>query len=341
MNTSTVEPPTRGRAAPAATTRRANRAASHSPSAVYSDPARCLRDAFAAVRVSFTWLGVRKSLSADQRQQAADGFGAEGQFLSAGKKLLDTRHAKYKAVTAVRGRVGGYWKSLSLPYPEPGLRLIRQADVEPFAAQMRRFKEELDQAVVELDENYAELRDAARQRLGSLYDPADYPASLHGLFDVAWEFPSVEPPEYLLRLNPELYQQERQRMTARFDEAVRLAEEAFTAEFARLVAHLSERLTPGVDGQAKVFRDSAVGNLAEFFERFKMLSVGSNAELEQLVETAQRAIGGAAPAAVRENSALRQQISVQLASVQASLDQLLVDQPRRRILRQGREGGTP
>src|SRR6187399_1813306 len=108
-----------------------------------------LKAGFAAARVSFTWLGVRKSLSADQRQQAADNFGAEGQFLSAGKKLLDTRHAKYKAVTAVRGRVGGYWKAMSLPYPEPGLRLIRQADVEPFAQQMATFKADLDEAVAE------------------------------------------------------------------------------------------------------------------------------------------------------------------------------------------------
>ena len=84
-------------------------------------PAHRLRAGFAAARVSFTWLGVRKSLSADQKQQAADGFGAEGQFLSAEKKLLDTGHAKFKAVTAVRGRVGSYWKAMSLPYPEPGL----------------------------------------------------------------------------------------------------------------------------------------------------------------------------------------------------------------------------
>jgi hypothetical protein len=119
-----------------------------------------------------------------------------------------------------------------------------------------------------------------------------------------------------------------------------LAEDAFTAEFARLVRHLVERLTPGVDGQAKVFRDTAVGNLGEFFDRFKMLNVGSNAELEQLVETAQRAIGGAAPAAVRENVTLRQQITGQLASVQSGLDQLQIDQPRRRILRQGRGGGA-
>jgi hypothetical protein len=33
-----------------------------------------------------------------------------------------------------------------------------------------------------------------RQRLGDLYNEADYPASLDGLFGMTWDFPSVEPP---------------------------------------------------------------------------------------------------------------------------------------------------
>jgi len=37
-----------------------------------------LRHSFSAMRVSFTWMGTRKSLSSDQRQQAASQFGAEG-----------------------------------------------------------------------------------------------------------------------------------------------------------------------------------------------------------------------------------------------------------------------
>jgi hypothetical protein len=137
-----------------------------------------------------------------------------------------------------------------------------------------------------------------------------------------------------------LYEQERRRIASRFDEAVRLAEEAFTGEFAGLVNHLVERLTPGADGQAKVFRDSAVGNLTEFFSRFKDLNVHSNTELDRLVAAAQQAISGVAPDTVRDSAGLRQQITNQLSGVQASLDQLLVDQPRRRILRQARGGGS-
>lgn len=79
-----------------------------------------LRTAMAAVRVSMSWLGTRKTLTAEQKQEAAEPFGADAKFLSAGKRLLDTAHPAYKAVTAVRSQVITYWKWMSLPYPEPG-----------------------------------------------------------------------------------------------------------------------------------------------------------------------------------------------------------------------------
>src|SRR4051794_10143069 len=96
-------------------------------------PAQRLRATMAAVRLAFTWLGTQKSLTPEQRAQAAEAFDAEGQFLSAGKKLLDVKHPAFRAVTAIRTKITDYWKGLSLPYPEPGVRLIKQEKVEEFA----------------------------------------------------------------------------------------------------------------------------------------------------------------------------------------------------------------
>lgn len=171
-------------------------------------PAARLRATMAAVRVAFTWFGVRKTLTAEQKAQAADTFGTEGEFLSAGKKLLDTRHPAFKAVTAVRGRMLSFWKGISLPYPEPGIRLIRQDDLTAFDVQMTTLRAELGEAVENLDQHYGAMRSAARDRLGRLFNPGDYPESLRGLFAVSWDFPSVDPPPYLQQLSPELYQQE-------------------------------------------------------------------------------------------------------------------------------------
>ena len=188
--------------------------------------ARRLRTTMAAVRVSLSWLGVRKTLTAEQKNQAADTFGAVGDYLSVGKKLLDTRHPSFKAVTAVKNKAVGFWKSLTLPFPEGGIRLIRQDRVEEFDIQMRQFQVELSEAVTTLDRHYSELKSAARDRLGTLFNEADYPASLDGMFSIDWDFPSVEPPDYLQQLNPQLYEQECDWVQQRFDEAVRLARAA-------------------------------------------------------------------------------------------------------------------
>ena len=58
-----------------------------SQSAESTSASNRLRTTMAAARLSFNWLGVRKSLNSQQKNQAADSFGAEGKFLSAGKKL--------------------------------------------------------------------------------------------------------------------------------------------------------------------------------------------------------------------------------------------------------------
>jgi len=290
----------------------------------------------AAVRVSLSWFGTRKTLTAEQKSQAADTFGAEGAFLSAGKKLLDTKHEKFKAVTTVKGRIISLWKSMSLPYPEPGIRLIRQDQIETFDAKMQTLKQDLDEAVEQLDRHYEQLKSAARNRLGSLYNPADYPVSLRGLFSVAHDFPSVEPPQYLAELSPDLYQQECERVAARFDEAVGLAEQAFMEELQELVAHLTERLTGQADGKPKTFRDSTVANLTEFFQRFQQLNVRSNEQLDELVAQCQQIVRGVEPQSLRDSQGLRQHVTQQLAQVENALDTLLVDRPRRNILRRPR-----
>ncbi len=299
-------------------------------------PSDRLRTSMAAARVSFTWLGVRKSLSSSQKDQAANHFGAESKFLSAGKKLIDTSHPAFKAVTNVRSQTIAYWKEVSLPFPEPGIRLIRLDAIEEFNQKMALYQVQLEEAVRTLDQHYEELRNAARDRLGELFDPADYPATLVGMFAIEHDFPSVEPPQYLQHFSPEMYRQECQRVQSRFDEAVQLAEQAFMEELSRLVEHLTERLSGQDDGKPKVFRDSAIANLTEFFERFRSLNVRSNEQLDELVLSAQRIVQGIEPQQLRDNQWLRQSITTRMTAVQAGLDQLLVDRPRRNIQRRTR-----
>jgi hypothetical protein len=279
------------------------------------------------------WWGVHRALTAQQKEEVSAGYAADSRFLTAGKKLVDTRHEAIRRLSSIKTRIINYWRGISLPYVEPGTRLIRQPDLEAFVHTMEGFRDELAQAERDLNAALPEIVADAHRRLGRLFNPADYPEQVRGLFTVDFDFPSIEPPSYLLRIAPEVYEEERRRVAARFDEAVRLAEQAFATEFSRLLSHLTERLANGENSERRIFRDSAVTNLREFFGRFQHLNVRSNPELDRLVEQDQQLVQGISPQDLRDNNSLRQEVATQMAQVQAQVEGLIVNAPRRRIVR--------
>jgi hypothetical protein len=92
-------------------------------------------------------------------------------------------------------------------------------------------------------------------------------------------------------------------------------------------------LSADTTGDKKVFRDTAITNLIEFFDRFRQLNVQSNDQLDGLVSEAQQLVRGVEPQALRANDTLRQHVATHLSRVQSVLDGMLVDRPRRNLLR--------
>jgi len=306
-------------------------------------PADTLIAEFRASKVSFTMMGTKRALEDAKLTTAAAAFGADTDFLGASKKLLNTKDPAFSAVTKIKSRIGTLWHDCTLPYTEPGIRLMRENRLNTFVEQITAYRDELHAAVDALESSYSRLREEARYKLGDLFNESDYPLTLIGLFDVTWEFPNVTPPDYLRTLNPALYEAERARMMGRFNEAVTLAEQAFMAEFQGLVSHLAERLT-GVNestGQPKAFKDSTVNNLREFFDKFSSLSVRSSPQLDAMVEQAKGLLSGVDPSSLKPENGhttaaqdvLRKHIADAMKGIGNTLDGLIVDKPRRRIVR--------
>jgi hypothetical protein len=67
-------------------------------------------------------------------------YTADACFLTAGKKLVDVRHEAFRKLTSLRTRVVNYWRGLTLPYVEAGVRLIRQSDIEAFVHTLEGFR---------------------------------------------------------------------------------------------------------------------------------------------------------------------------------------------------------
>jgi hypothetical protein len=292
-----------------------------------------LRENTAPVKISFTWFGARKAIADVHKEEIAEKYGAQAKRISASKKLLE-KHPALKELQRIKGEITRYWKDNTLPFPEDGIRLLRKNRLEEFQYQIQVYKNDLVEAVRNLDDARWEIMEIAKQELGELYDPDDYPDTFAGRFSVEASYPNITIPEYLAEMAPEAYEAEKQRVAQQFELAVRETEQEFCKQFENLLSHLADRLTPDpVTGEAKTFKAASLDNLNEFFERFKSLSIGSNDRLDTLVSEAQDIVSGLNPKALRSNVTLRESIAANLASVRDTLDTMIIDRPRRRIIR--------
>jgi len=285
-----------------------------------------------AMKVSFTWWGTTKALRPDLKKEIADDFDADEEVLSASKKLINRKHPAYRAMTGIKRSIVAYWKQKTLPFPEPGIRLLPQSKLEEFDTFMESARADLREAADELQAAYEQNRTLGAT-LGRLHDDHDYPATVNDLFSIAWNVENITPPDYLLELKPEFYQREMQRIRGLFDNAVELAEGEFVEEFGKLVTSLVERLSDNEDGTPKVYRKGCVDKLKSFIDRFKDLSIHSNDELEKLVGQCESLTKGVDGTTFRDLPDIRKHVAGKLAEVKEAMEKDLVLRPRRKITR--------
>jgi len=290
-----------------------------------------LRQVCVGCKLSKKKWGVKKTLTKEQKEKAAKVFGASGKRIAASKTLIDTANKKYSAVTAIFTQITKEWEDHTLPYPEDGIRLMKREHVAEWDAKVSQYQDRLDRAVATLNDSYASVKSEARDELEDLFNLSDYPSSLEGLFSITVEYPSINADPSLAEISNGLYQREQQRIAARFDEALEMAEQAFASEFQGLIEHLVGRLEGLNDGTAKQFHPSTTGNLEAFFERFRSLSIGSNADLERLVVDAQAAVRGIRPEWLESSQPLRDSVRSRMSQVQEQLDSMMVARPKRAI----------
>lgn len=280
-------------------------------------------------QLSFCWLGETKTIDETDNAEAAGLFGADSESFRACKRILSRTKPEIRALALKRNEIRRYWLSVTLPYLR-GLRLLPLAAVAEVERELTRHAAELRELAAGLVDIHAELLEDARARLGRLFNAGDYPDTLADCFRVSFGFPSVRPPDYLATLAPDVFQREAERVAAQFNRAAELAETALASEFGSMLERITETLRgTDTDGRPRVFRDSMVGNLRDFFQRFRFLRVGSGAELAALVDHAEQLTRGISPQLLRDDSAARALFVDQVARIENQLTAAVIPAGRR------------
>lgn len=291
-----------------------------------------LQDLTTGCKIVIYALSSRRAMGDKAVGKVADIFKAEAKSIGGSRNVINRKHEYVKPVHKLLRKAKDFVSAYSVDYPEASVRLVKLDNVGWLREQVGLIEEDLNKALHTLDANWASVKADAKKRLGDLYSEADYPNKPSPHYRIELTFPAIKPDERLAKLHPELYEEQKRKIAERFEDAVKAAEATAAEELGKLLDHLVERLKPGEDGKAKTIRESTFENIKQFTERFKRISIGSNSDLEKLVEQVEALAGGVDVKELRKSG---EEAKVGLlegfAKLQEAASALVVDRPTRFI----------
>lgn len=297
-----------------------------------SEMGQRLASEMSGCRLEVTSFSSRKKFTDSQRKQMADFFDSDVKSVSGGREILNKKIPQVKAVYAIIRSARAMWQGFTVKY-EDGTRLIKAEKIEWMNAQIAGFQATLQTAKDDLWEAWDAVKEDARHRLADLYVESDYNFDPRMMIWINISYPSVQPDAKLEKLGKELWDKEMAKFALKFDEAARAAEAALQAEFALMIAGVTDRLAGGEseDGKKRVLQQRAVDNIVEFADRFRSLSIGNNAELDALVAQAESLAVGLDTKAMKKDSGQQSAMREAFAKLRTEVEACVVKAAEREI----------
>ena len=152
-----------------------------------------------------------------------------------------------------------YHYANTLPWNDSGDRLLTSVLFMGYTDQIREYKRQFAKKVSELAAAYPTEVQAARNRLGSMYDPGDYPdvSELYGRFDISIEFmPVPDAKDFRVDVSDEAADEIRNQIT----ESVNLRMNEAVKDCYRRVREVVSKIHERLSIEDATFRDTLIEN---------------------------------------------------------------------------------
>jgi hypothetical protein len=307
-----------------------------SPNVSDEDFIKFLRNMMTPVRLSTKWVGNERMIDRKHQQQVAETLEADAEATRTVTKLYDFSHSRWRKIKRIKNDAYNLWVKMSIDYPpEDGIRLIRRELISEFVRKIDALRSELKEAEAELNNQFDEIIAEGKLRRGVAFKREDYPPTLLNAFDITYGFPSVECASEIRTLNPDLWMQECARLRENMDEALYKAEAVCLERMSEMVEILLDKLQPNPDGTKKIFRDSAIENIAEFVETFRKTNIGTSEKVQELISRLESITGTTTAETLRRSKATAERISEHLEKLRDEIKQVQVVEDEARIRRIG------
>lgn len=260
----------------------------------------------ACLRFSPWWVPA-KTLTLDEREEAAEAMGAQPRYVKGQKSLIDTRHPAWARLEQFRRAVKQWWEMASMPYIIPNVRLIPRANRQAMFAKVAERAEEFQELVGKLQDAREELIEAARGNLGRAFDPTAYPSDFRtGRFKLSVMDVSIDPPSYLAATNAEEYKREMHKRL----EYVQASLNLFENQMMRRLMEVAGNLINNLDG-GRIMSGNFVA-AQQVFDRVANLNFQGTELFRQSLSRAEKILTGVTAEDCRTDSGLRADVCAEL-----------------------------
>jgi hypothetical protein len=208
----------------------------------------------------------------------------------------------------------------TLPWAEDGARILTSAGYFAYAEYMRDAQAKWDPAVSEFLNSWDRYVSEARAKLGTLYDPSDYPSvrELRGKFEFRYAVrPVPTASDFRVSLGSEEVSAIRAEIQSTLDASVHNAMRDVWGRMRDVVGKMAERLRAYDPNNASAapFRDSLVSNITELLEVVPSLNLTGDAAVTDFAARIRQDLTGFDAQALRDNMFTREDVAQRAESI--------------------------
>jgi hypothetical protein len=246
------------------------------------------------------------------------------------KTLLESK--ELEAIKTADGRLKTYLETVWLPY-DMGIKLLPVGLLPTVEQRLQAYKLERQNLIEVFVSAYYDLCLTAKARLGSLYNPLDYPSSesIRSRFRFDWQYVSLAIPEHLKGISADLYKAEAIKAEAKFADAANDIFILMREDLLDKVTHLSQRLEPSPDGKVKKLHSTAVSALQDFLSTFQFRNIVDDKQLDAVCAKLKTLVAGVSADGLRDNDTAKAALQAKLETVKGQLTKLVETVPGRKI----------
>lgn len=265
------------------------------------------------------WTGQR--IDKDATRKVTEDAGAASDAARVNKHLVPKE--SLKAITAALGAVRTHFYTNTLPWRDNGDRLLTRMRFTAFMAEHEKLRQDFDDAVTDfLTTTYPTAREKAAFRMGTMFNPDDYPSAdtLRRRFAVNLEIDAVsEASDFRVQLDAAEQQRVREGIESAVHSRITTAMHDVWSRLSTAVENVAERLSD----EDAIFRNSLISNLVDLIDLLPDLNITGDADLERLRLEAKHKLTAHTPDALRADKTVRAQVASEAQSLLADLSGIM------------------